>query len=578
MKIKRLSIKSRLMLKKFILELRHSHIKDLRNKIFLYLKKIPDVVHLRNLILITTILSFIIFVMFVQRFTVLKTFYEKKSPESGGTYTEGVVGQIERINPLFIQNEAEDSANRLIFSGLTRVMPNSKIEPDLAEKWTTQDNNKVYIFTLRKNLKWHDGEPVTTDDVIFTINLIQNPDTRTPQSVVWDKVGVEKINNQKIKITLPNVYSDFLKVASQPILPEHLLKETNPSNIKIAEFNLKPVGSGPYKFVRFDQTGNETVLVLAANKYFLPHQPYIKNVRLRLYDSFSNLYNGVLRKQVNCISQIPYDKTEDVAKLGSIKIQSFYMPRYKVLMYNLRNSLLAQKELRQAITQAINRKEIIKTGLGGKAMPVYAPILPGEQGYNAALNLNLFNVKKANEDLNKLGWIRGKDGYRSKSGIALDFRFVVSGDIESQRAGDMVKKQLESIGVKVDYTKSEEDLFQSDYIRPRNFDLILVGQNVGEGSDLYSFWHSSQINDPGLNLSGLKDRKIDKLIELGRKSSDLKYRSDKYKEAEAAIMDATPAVYLYNPLYSIAVTTNIKNFYQGHFASPVDHLNNVADW
>ncbi len=578
MKIRHLSIKLRLVLKKFILELRQSHIRDLRNKVFLYLKKLPDVTHLRNLILISTILSFIIFVLFVQRFNALGQYYEKKTPLSGGVYTEGVVGQVEKINPLFVQNEAEDTANRLIFSGLTREMPDGEVIPDLAEKWTVENNGNAYTFELKKNLKWHDGEDLNADDILFTINLIQNPDTRTGLSSVWQGVVTEKVDEQTIKFVLPNVYSDFLKTASQPILPEHLLKETDPSNIKIAEYNLKPIGSGPYRFIRFDQTGNETVLVLEANKNFLPHEPYIKTVRIRMYDTFANLYNGVLRKQVNSISRIPYDKTEDVKKLGSMTVYNFYMPRYRVMLFNMKNPLLASKDLRLALSKAINRNEIIDKGLSGKAMPVYAPILPGEEGYSPTLNVNNYNPALANEALEKLGWAKGQDGIRQKGETGLKFRLALPGDSESKKTAEMIKEQFQAVGVEVELVISDEGLFQADYIRPRNFDIILVGQNVGEGSDLYSFWHSTQVNDPGLNLTGYSDRKTDKLIELGRKSNDVAYKSDKYKQAEETIMAEAPGIFLYNPLYSIAVTNNIKNFYQGHFASPVDHLNNIASW
>ena len=296
MNIKRFSIKFRLTLKKLIIDIRRSHLKDLRNQVLLYLKKLPDIVHLRNLVFISTILSVIILVMFVQRFDTLHDYYQKEKPAYGGSYTEGVIGDIQKINPLFIQNDAEASACRLIFSGLTREEANNKIVPDLAQSWQALDNNTVYIFKLKKNLKWQDGKPLTADDVIFTIDLIQNPDTRTSQNAIWQNVTVQKINNYEIKFTLPNTYNDFLETATQPILPEHLLSNINPEEIKVAQFNMTPVGSGPYSFVSFDQAGNETKLVLTANQYFSPHEPYIKNVSLRLYDDFNDLYNGLTQK------------------------------------------------------------------------------------------------------------------------------------------------------------------------------------------------------------------------------------------------------------------------------------------
>jgi len=578
MKIKRFGIKLRLRLKKIILDVRHSHLKDLRNRILVYFKKLPDVAHLRNLVLFSVILSFIIMVMFVQRFSALHKYYQEKGPGYGGTYTEGVIGDIEKINPLFINNEAEASANRLIFSGLTRVMPDNKVIPDLAEKWDISDNGQTYTFTLRKNIKWHDNQPVTVDDVIFTINLIQNPDTRTNQSIIWQNIKVEKINNQAVKISLPNIYGNFLKVASQPILPEHLLKDIDPNSIKIAEFNLKPIGSGPYKFVRFDQAGNEVKVIFSAYDNYLPHRPYIDQVNLRLYDNFDGLYNGILRKQINSIVQVPSNKAEEIRQIGAMKVYDFYLPRYKLIDINLKNDLLAQKEIRKAISQSINRQEVINKGLNNQAMPIYSPILPGKEGYNAALNKDPYDLTSANIILEKLGWIKNKDGIRVKEGKKLSFRLVAANELENKYVTEIIKDQLKSVGVEINVLLVEKDLLQAEYIRPRNYDLILFGQNVGSESDLFSFWHSSQINDPGLNLSGFNDRRVDKLIELGRKSNNTKVRNDKYMQAQEIIIEETPVIYLYNPIFIMAANNNIKNFYQGKISEPVDHLNNIDNW
>ncbi len=578
MKTRRVGIKLRLVLKKFYLDLKQTHLKDLRNGFFHYLKKLPDIIHLKNMILVIIILSGVTLIMFFQRFSALGQYFEVRTPSYGGTYTEGVIGQIDKINPLFINSEAEASANKLVFSGLVKVMPNDVITPDLAESWTVQEEGKVYTFKLRKNLKWHDNKEVTADDILFTIDLIQNPDTRTSLNAVWQNVEVVKNNKYEVKFTLPNNYSDFLRVAAQPILPQHLLKDTDPSSIKVAEFNTKPIGSGPYKFTRFDQTGEETIAIFDANGNYYPHKPYINKVRLRLYENFSDLYSAVLRKQVNGISQIPYNKIDAMKNIGSLNAYNQYLPRYKVLLFNLKNELLANAEIRQALSKAINRSEIIAKGLDDKAMPVYAPILPGKEGYDKKLNTNLFDVNKANEELDKAGWIKGKNGIREKDGKKLSFKLVVNDDDEGKKVGEIIKTEFEKIGVDTNLIVSDKDLFQADYIRPRNFDLVIVGQNVGTTTDLYSFWHSSQVNDPGLNLSGLKDRKIDKLIELGRKSNDKKYRDDKYRQAQEAIMSVSPAVYLYDPIYSFAVTKNIKGFDQGKITTPVDHLNDISNW
>jgi len=578
MKTRRLSIKFRLVLKKTFIEIKQTRFKDLRNDFFHYLKKIPDIIHLKNMVLITGILSGVVLIMFFQRFSALGQYFEKSIPANGGNYTEGVIGQIDKINPLFVNNEAEATANSLVYSGLVKIMPNNKIVPDLAESWTIQDNGKVYLFKLKKNLMWQDKVQLKADDIRFTINLIQNPDTRTSLSSIWQNIEVSKVNDNEVKITLPNNYNDFLRVAAQPILPEHLLKDLDPSSFKISEFNTKPVGSGPYKFVRFDQTGKETIAVFDANEFAQPHKPFINRVRLRLYDNFNDLYSAVLRKQVNGISQIPYSKIDDVKKLGSMAVYSQYLPRYKAVFFNLKNELLSRKEIRLALSKAIDRDEIINQTLGDKAMPVFAPILPGKEGYNSKLNISQFDLTKANAELDAAGWARGQDGIRAKDGKKLSFRIVATNDAEGIKTSNIIKDNLKKIGVTTKIIISENDLLQPDFIRPRNFDLAIVGQNVGATTDLYSFWHSTQKTDPGLNLSGLSDRKTDKLIELGRKSNDRKYRDDKYRQAQEAIMAEAPAVFLYSPIYSFAITKNIKGFNQGKISNPVEILNDISNW
>jgi peptide/nickel transport system substrate-binding protein len=518
-------------------------------------------------------------VMFVQRFQAVTPYFWKMEPARGGVYSEGVIGNVDKINPLFILNNSESAANRLVFSGLTRKMPD-KIIPDLAKDWTIEENGRVYIFNLKDNLKWHDGEKLTADDIVFTINLIQNPDTRTPEFVIWKGVTVEKTGDLQVKFTLPTDYPDFLNVAQTAILPKHLLNEIaekGAKNIKIADFNKNPIGSGPYKFVRFDQ-GAETELVFEANENFALGRPYLEQVRLRTYDTFSNLYKGFMRKQIDGISDIPMDKVSEVDKISNLNNYQFYLPRYQLLIFNLRNEFLKTIEMRQAIEAGINRKAIISDVLKGQAEPAYAPVIPGEIGYDPKFRIDKYDQNKANDILEKAGWTRGQNGIRQKDGKELTFKLVSPEDEESTAVVNEIKKELSAIGINLQVEFSHQELLQANYLRPRNFDLILVGQEAGESSDLYSFWHSSQAADPGLNLSGINSKKLDKFLEIARKSSDPKDKADKLILAQEEILAQTPGIFLYNPVYSIALTKNIKGFQMGNIASPVDHLNSIYKW
>lgn len=577
MKLKQVGIKLRLKLKKLLLDIRQTHLKDIRNAFLLYLKKLPNIIHLRNLVLFNSILSIVVIVMFYQRFTALAPYYQKFEPASGGVYREGVIGNVEKINPLFILNSAESSSVRLVFSGLTRVLPNDQIVPDLAEKWKQIDDT-TYDFTLRKGIKWHDGKDFKADDVIFTINLIQNPDTKTSQLAIWKGVKVEKVNDYEVKFTLTGAFPDFLKVASVPIMPQHLLKEIDPKNIKVAEFNLHPVGTGPYKFVRFDQSGSQTEVIFSENDNFAIHKPYLNEVRIKAYESFDDLYNGLIRKQIDGIADVPLDKADKVGSISNLNEYKMFLPRYQVLIFNTKKDFLSDKAVRQALVKAIDRTKIINIAANGYAQPVYSAVLPGQVGYDPKFRKETLDVASANSDLDKLGWLKGQDGTRTKDGKALTFTLVAGDDFENRSAAQEISGEYAQIGVKINLQLSDITLLQSDYLRPRNYDMVLVGQDTGSEADLYSFWHSSQVADPGLNLSGLGDRKMDKLLELARKTSNPKSKADKLIQAQETILDEAPAVYLYNPNFAIAIERNIKGFAVGKMDDSIEHLNSIYDW
>lgn len=578
MQLKNLRIKLRLNLKKFYLDIRQTHLKDLRNLTFSNIKKIPDIVHLKNLVLFGSILSIVIVAMFVTRFSSLSAFYIKELPDFGGVYSHGVVGTIGKINPLFVQDEAENVANKLIYSGLTRTISASSQVPDLAESWTISTDSRTYDFKLKRGVKWHDGKEFSADDVLFTIGLIQNPDTRSSLSQIWRGVTVEKVDDYEVKFNLPNVFPGFLMVANQPILPKHLLVDIDPKNVKVAEFNVNPVGTGPYKFVRFDQLGTQTGVILEANKEFAIHRPFIDQVRLILYDDGEALYKGLARRQINGAADISLDKLTDTKKLANLDLTENYLPQYEVLNLNLKNELLAIKEVRRALATAVSRSEIISDALYGNAREVSVPILPGRTGYDSKAKGPAYDLTATNVALDAAGFVRGDDGIRRKEGKILKFKLVYVQDVENTKVAEVLKGQFGKAGVDVELIPSELNQINANYIRPRNYDMLLIGQNVGIDEDLYSFWHSSQTTDPGLNLTGFNDKKVDKLLELVRKSSDEIYRAERLKQVQDVLIEEQPAIFLYSPLHISALGKDIKAAKQSRIAQPGDMLNNIYDW
>ena len=578
MKLKNLSIKLRLKLKKLFIDIRHTHLRDLRNITLSNLKKIPDVVHLKNLVLFSGVLSVVIIAMFVNRFNSLGSNFIKEMPDFGGIYSHGVVGTIERINPLFIQNDAENAASKLVYSGLTRTISATKYVPDLAESWEISSDNLTYDFKLKKNVKWHDGANFTADDVVYTIGLIQNPDTRTSLSQIWHGVTIEKVNDYEVKFTLPNPFAEFLDVANQPILPKHILESIDPKNIKVAEFNTKPIGTGPYKFVRFDQFGTQTGVILTANNNFAISKPYIEQIRLILYDNNYSLMQGLARRQISGVTDIPGYMLADVKKLTNLNLTQNYLPEYEVLNFNLKNEILANKDVRLAFAAAVDRTQILQDALAGNGRAVSVPILPGRSGFDSKAKGIDYNVQASNDALEKAGWLRGDDGIRRKDGKILTFRFVYVDDVENSAVAKTIKRQFEAIGVNLELIPENVNLINANYIRPRNYDMILIGQNVGIDEDLYSFWHSSQATDPGLNLTGFSDKKVDKLLEQVRKSSDVAYRAERFKQIQDVIIAEQPALFLYSPLHTSALSKEVLGSEQSRISTPSDLLNNIYAW
>lgn len=578
MNLKNLSLKLRLNLKKFYIDIRQTHLRDFRNLTFANIKKIPDIVHLKNLVLFSGILSVVIVAMFVTRFSSLDSYFIKNIPNFGGTYSHGVVGTIEKINPLFVQDDAENVANKLIYSGLTRTVSATNYVPDLAESWSISEDAKTYDFKLKQNVKWQDGANFNADDVTYTIGLIQNPDTRTSLSQIWRGVIVEKVNDFEVKFTLPNAFPEFLDVANQSILPKHLLGTIDPKNVKVAEFNTSPVGTGPYKFVRFDQTGTQTEVILESNKDFAIHRPFIDQIRLILYGDSSALYKGLARRQITGAADITIDRIADTKRLANITLTENYLPQYEVLNFNLKNDILANKDIRRALAAAVNRPEIINNALSGDAKEVSVPILPGRSGYDPKAKGVDFNVAAANDALEKAGWVKADDGIRRKDGKVLKFRFVYLNDSETNSVASVIRQQFKNVGVDLELIPTDMSLINANYIRSRNFDILLIGQNVGIDEDLYSFWHSSQVTDPGLNLTGFSNPKVDKLLEQVRKSSDPKYRSDRFKQVQDVLVDEQPALFLYTPLHVSVLGKEVLGAKQARISQPNDMLNNIYDW
>jgi peptide/nickel transport system substrate-binding protein len=498
-------------------------------------------------------------------------------PVAGGDYVEGVVGNITTINPILPDNSASADAARLVFSGLTRFDASGKLRPDLATSWQVSADGKTYTFKLRPDVRWHDGVPFTSQDVAFTVVAIQNPDTRSPLTRGWQGVRVDTPDDHTVTITLPKPYTPFINATTVGILPRHLLESVEPKSMRVVAFNQAPVGTGPFAFDRFDGDAGE--LMLKANDTYYAGRPLLDEIILRSYDDPEQAYQAYTRRQVMGVARLQSEQLAAATQSGTMKLYEAGVPDQVGVFFQTAKGVMADKVVRTAVAQATDRAAIVGDQLDGQAGALTGPIVtPGLRGSGAMPRPPSLSVDQARAGLETAGWTRGKDGVRQKDGQRLEIKLVTQSGGLYERVAKQLTEQWSRIGVRVQLTTVDATSLQQSYIRPRNYDALLYGINVGADPDVYAYWHSSQASDPGLNLSAYKSGAADVALEAGRTLQDPATRAAKYRSFLQTWMSDTPAVMLYTPTYTYGVNEGVHGVAIQRLITPSDRFSDVHHW
>jgi len=501
-------------------------------------------------------------------------------PAVGGEYTEGLVNAPKLINPLYASaNDADNDLSRLIYSGLMRVDSSNKLVTDLAESYTISEDGKVYTFKLRNNAKWHDGEKVTVEDVIFTYSAIQNPDYQTPLRLSFSGVGIKQIDENTVEFTLDEPFSPFLSLLTTGLLPSHLWQNVAPMNAMLAELNKKPIGSGPYMFEKLvhDSEGTVYSYTLERNDDFYREGPYIETLNLKFYPDTTTNINALRNQNIEGIGYLPQTEIHTFENQSQILLPA--SKQYTATFFNRDNQpILDSEEVREALSYATNKDELVSTVLGGNGNVLGSFLLPGMIGAKDEY-ANTYDQEKARELLESDDWIL-EDGasIRTKDGeeLALELTTV---DVPSLFAtAELLQQQWNAIGVKTTIVTVTNVQLQNEILKEREYDILLSGELYGVDPDFYSFWHSSQTKAPGFNLAGFSNRNADELIDLGRTTTDPEERLKAYQDLEQLILDDISAIFLYQPIYPYATSEKIKNVNVSQIISPADRFNEINTW
>jgi len=312
-------------------------------------------------------------------FLIVEFYYQNTafSPANGGILREGIVGQPRFINPIYAaSNDPDRDLVELIYSGLFKYDTDGKIIPDLVKNYTTDGNGKIYHLFLKENVVFHDGQPLTADDVLFTIKTIQNPDFQSPIQAKWLGVKAEKISDYQIDITLKNPYPGFLETLCLKILPSHIWKEISAQNFPLAPYNFKPVGSGPFQFksISQDKTGHITSIILEKFPKYYSQLPYIQKISFLFFKNEKGLLRAAENNVVDSFAFLPSDGYKEIYNFNNY---SFTLPRYFALFFNSKeNKFLNEENVRLALNYAVNKQELKEKILGDKGKIVFSPFLP----------------------------------------------------------------------------------------------------------------------------------------------------------------------------------------------------------
>tara|TARA_Y100000310_G_scaffold207456_1_gene207989 strand:- start:4399 stop:5712 length:1314 start_codon:yes stop_codon:yes gene_type:complete len=426
---------------------------------------------------------------------------------------------------------------------------------------------------LKNNIFWHNGSKLESDDIIFTLKAIQDPLFQSPLRSSFQGVAIEKINNLSFKFILKNPYAPFLHSLTFGILPKHIWQNVEPENFPLAEANLKPIGTGPFKFKNLekDKQGNIYLIELEQNKNYFQKKPYLEKITLKFFDSEENLIQAY---QLKTILGLGYISAQNKDKIqNNLEIYKLEIPRYFSVFFNQnRSKILASQKIRQALNLAVNKQEIIQQVFKNQAKTMHVP-LPEYYKFSQE-----FDREKAINILINDSWISNDQGIRQKKDDLLEFSLVTTDWPELVQTAEVLKNQWEQIGVKVEVIIDTPMNVQTDYLRPREYDALLFGEALGFEPDLFAFWHSSQKKDPGLNLALYDNIKADKLLVDLRGNLENNIKEDKYKELQKLLIQDNPAIFLFNPYYLYGVNRKVQGIELEKIQGPQERFNNIHKW
>ncbi|MFT5179578.1 MAG: peptide/nickel transport system substrate-binding protein [Candidatus Paceibacteria bacterium] len=504
-------------------------------------------------------------------------------PRFGGSLKEGVIGTPRFINPVLALSETDRDLSTLVYSGLMRITPEGELITDLAEEYSISEDGLEYTFKIKENAKFHDGEKVTTEDIIFTISRTQDPTIKSPKRANWDSVIVEQVSDMEIKFVLSQQYSPFIFNTTMGILPKHLWEKVTSDEFAFTIFNTEPIGSGPYRVdgVKENSTGIATQYSLKAFDDFVLGKPYIEDIKMYFFKNEEELLLALDDEIITSAHSISPSSALSLDE--DYRVERVTLPRIFGVFFNQSQApVLANKGVRNALNTAISKQSLIDEVLKGFGQISDSPIPPSTIPYETLADgeegTEINHTDEAIEILIDNGWDLNDEGVMQKKNEILSFSISTANVPELIQVAEVIVRSWRDIGADVELKVFEPNDLNQNVIRARKYDALLFGEIIGRDLDLYAFWHSSQRNDPGLNIADYANIDVDKLIEKARVLDEKEERIETYREIEKNIIKDIPAVFLYSPFFTYVVPEELKGKITENITTPSERFLNINEW
>ena len=448
-------------------------------------------------------------------------------------------------------------------------------------------NGDIFNVQLRENALWHDGMPVTTADILFTIELMRNADMPISPDVraMWNSVEVVAFDALNLQFRLEDPFVPFMDYLSFGILPKHLLDGKSPQEVINDPFNLLPIGSGPYEVVDLTtDNGVITEVLLEAFDDYYMGKPNIEQVVFRYFESTEDALDAYQQGEILGIGAVTSESLDAVLAEENLNVYSVRVPEMTMLLLNLGEEgplFFNDVIVRQALITGLNRSWMIHEAMDGQAVIAHSPIMAGSWAYFPELIQYEYNPEEAIKLLRSGGYGLPTENsvVRSKDGEQLSFELVYP-DLERDTIlAEMIQEYWEDIGVGVNLVPVAPDVLVQDYLEPRTYEAALVTLRLYESPDPdpYPFWHQAMIAS-GQNYSQWDDRRASEYLERARVTPNHLERTRLYRNFQLHFSREVPAIPLFYKVYNYGIDQQVVGVQIGPLYDPSDRFDTIYQW